>query len=384
MRTSGRTTICGIAVVLAGVLAACSTGGSTSSPSSTSPSSASSGQASSRPASSPASIGTLKQQAGKETGLVIYANAPTQYFQPVIAAFNKVYPQIHVSVTTLSDNTVFSKYEAEAAQGARTADLLVASAPASWVQAEQNGVAANVTPAGLSSFPSWVSQGHGVYVMSAEPILLGYSPKLLTPAQVPATWAQLAADAKANPARYKMVSYPVTNPLDYAGIYGLIHILGAGKVWSYYDALAPVTKTYDEGLTQLSVILQGGASIGYMTSGLAQGVLPHFKGLAAYKFMQDATPLVPRGIAVTAKAASPASAQLFLDFLYSQSGQNALCAGGFEATMNNFHGSSACTASLTALQTQVPPNTTYLVPISQVVLGQQSAITQRWDQAFHR
>jgi iron(III) transport system substrate-binding protein len=220
--------------------------------------------------------------------------------------------------------------------------------------------------------------------MSAEPVLLGYSSKLLRPSEVPHTWAQLAADAKANPARYKMVSYPVNNPLDYAGIYGLIHILGATKVWKYFDALAPVTKTYDDGLTQLSVVLQGGASIGYMTSGLAQGVLPHYKGLAGYTFMQDATPLVPRGIAVTAKAASPASAQLFLDFLYTQAGQDALCAGGFEATMNNFHSSTGCTASLTALQTQVPPGTTYLVPISKAVLGQQGEITRRWNQAFRR
>jgi iron(III) transport system substrate-binding protein len=374
MRMSGKAALCGIAVTLGAVLAGCSTGGSPG-PAST----ASSGQA-----SPPASITALKQQAQKEKGLVIYANAPTQYFQPVIAAFNKLYPDIHVSTTTLADNTVFSKYEAEAAQGARTADLLVASAPASWVQAEQNGVAAGATPAGLASFPSWVNQGHGVYVMSAEPILLAYSPKLLTPAEVPATWAKLAADAKADPAKYKMVSYPVSNPLDYAGIYGLIHILGAAKVWSYYDTLGPVTKTYNEGLDALTQIVQGGASAGYMSSGLAQGVLPHYKGLAAYSFMQDATPLIPRGIAVTAKASSPASAQLFLDFLYTQAGQDALCAGGFEATMNNYHTSTGCTASLTALAKQVPANTTYLVPISQAVLDRQSAITQRWNQAFHR
>jgi iron(III) transport system substrate-binding protein len=371
MRMSGKAAFCGIAVALAAALAGCSTGGGTA-------------LAPSGHASSPASTATLGQQARKEQGLVIYANAPTQYFQPVVAAFNKVYPFIHVSVTTLADNTVFSKYEAEAAQGARTADLLVASAPASWMQAEQNGVAASVTPAGLSAFPSWVSQGHGVYVMSAEPIVLTYSPKLLTPAQVPHTWAQLAADAKANPAKYKMVSYPVSNPLDYAGIYGLIRLLGANKTWSYFDALGPVTKTYDEGLTALTQIVQGGASIGYMTSGLAQGVLPHYKGLADYTFLQDATPLVPRGIAVSAKAASPASAQLFLNFLYSQAGQDALCGGGFEATMNNYQTSNGCTASLTALQKQVPPNTIYLVPISQEVLSQQSTITQRWNQAFRR
>ena len=167
---------------------------------------------------------------------MIYCNVPAQYFQPVIAAFNKLYPGITVAVTTLDDNTVFSKYQAEAAQGARTADLLVASAPASWVQAEQNGVAANVTPTGLEAFPSWVNQGRGVYVMSAEPTLLGYSPKLLSDADVPTTWSQPAAAAKANPAKSTMVSYPVSNPLDYAGIYGLIHILGADKVWSYFDA----------------------------------------------------------------------------------------------------------------------------------------------------
>jgi iron(III) transport system substrate-binding protein len=377
MGTLGKAAACGIAVTLAAILAACSTGGGAA-PASSSPG-PTGGQA-----SPPASTAALTQQARNEHGLVIYANVPVQYLQPVIAAFNQEYPFIQVSVTTLADNTIFSKYEAEAAQGARTADILLASAPASWVQAEQNGVTAGITPAGLSAFPSWVNQGRGVYVMSAEPALLAYSPKLLTQAQVPSTWAQLAADAKADPSRYKMVSYPVTNPLDYGGIYGLIHILGTARVWSYFDALAPVTKTYDEALAQLSVVVQGGASAAYMVTGLAQGVLPHYKGLAAYRFMQDATPLIPRGIAVTAKASSPASAQLFLNFLYTKAGQDALCAGGFEATMNNYRAASGCTASLTALAKQVPAGTTYLVPINQAVLDQQSGITQRWNQAFHR
>jgi len=358
------------AVALTAALTSCSTGGGTTA---TSPAS-----------SRPASTSSLVQQAKAEHGLVIYANAPGQYFQPVVAAFTKQYPSIKVSVTDLSDNVVFSKYEAEAAQGARTADLLIASAPASWVQAEQNGVSAGVTPTGLSAFPSWVNQGHGVFVMSAEPILTTYNAKLLTPSQVPKTWAQLAVDAKADPSKYKLVSYSIANPLNYGGIYGLIHVLGAGKVWSYYGAMAPVTKTFEDGLTGLAYMLQGGASVGYMSSGLAQGVLPHYKGLAGYTFMQDATPLIPRGITVTKNAASPASAQLFLDFLYTQTGQDDLCAAGFEATMTNFHSANGCTASLTALQSQVAANTIYLVPINQAVLDQQSAITQRWDQAFHR
>ncbi len=349
---------------------------------------ASGGAATASPSSSaaaaPASVASLVKAARHEKGLVIYGNAPTAYLQPVIDAFQKHYPWIKVSETALGDNTTFSKYEAEAAQGARTADLLMASAPASWVQAEHNGVTASVKPLGLSNFPSWVSQGHGVYVMSAEPVLEVYNPKLLPASQVPRTYAQLAADTASNPAKYKLVSYPIDDPLNYAAIYGLIHILGAGKVWHDYGAMAPHTKTFSEGLAGLQQIIQGGASIGYVSSGLAQGVLPHYKGLAAYTFMKDATPLVPRGIAVTAKAASPASAQLFLDFLYSKPGQDALCAGGFEATMNNYQPSNGCTASLTSLQTQVPASTTYLVPISQAVLNQVPGITQHWNRAFHR
>ena len=370
MPTSLRISALAATVALTAALASCSTGGGS--------------PASSSVSLSYESVSALTQQARREHGLMIYANIPSGYLQPVISAFNKRYPFIKISAADLSDNVVFSKYETEAAQGARTADMLIASAPALWVQAERNGVSAGVTPTGLSAFPSWVNQGHGVFVMSAEPILLTHNDKLLTPSQVPTTYAQLAADAKANPAKYKLVSYSITNPLDYAGIYGLAHLLGPAKLWSYYAAMAPVTKTFDDGLTALTYMLQGGASLGYMTSGLAQGVLPHYKGLASYTYMQDATPLIPRGITVTKNAASPASAQLFLDFLYTQAGQDALCAGGFEATMNNFHSANGCTASLTALQSHVPAHTIYLVPINQAVLDQQGAITKRWNQAFHR
>jgi iron(III) transport system substrate-binding protein len=374
MKHHARTAVALCATVSALGLTACASSGG-GAPASPSPSAAAAG---------PATAASLVQAAKSEKGLVIYGNAPTQYLQPVIDAFEHQYPGIKVTETALGDTTTFSKYQAEAAQGARTADILMASAPASWVQAEQNNVTANVIPSGLSNFPAWVNQGHGVYVMSPEPVVEVYNPKLLAASQVPRTYAQLAADTASKPARYKLVSYPIDDPLNYAAIYGLIHLLGSAQVWHDYGLMGPNTKTFSEGLAGLQQIIQGGASIGYISSGLAQGVVPHYKGLASYTFMKDATPLVPRAVAVTAKASSPASAQLFLDFLYSKPGQDALCAGGFEASMNNYQPSNGCTASLTNLQSQVPANTTYLVPITQAVLDQVPAITQQWNKAFHR
>ncbi|MFD2416569.1 ABC transporter substrate-binding protein [Amycolatopsis pigmentata] len=322
--------------------------------------------------------------AKSESGLTIYGNAPNSFFKPVIDAFEKAYPGLKATETNLSDNQVFAKYEAEAAQGARTADMLMASAPASWMQAEQNGVTANVTPQGLADFPPETNQGHGVYVMSPEPILTVYNAKLLTGSQVPASYADLAAQARGNPGLYRLVSYPIDNELDYAGIYGLVHILGESKAWSYLDALAANTKTYDEGLDALQQLVQGGASMDYIASGLVQGWAKQYVGLAGYEFMKDATPLIPRAVAVTAKASSPATAQLFLDFLLSKAGQDALCAGGFEASMNNYTPANGCTASLANLKQQVPDGTVYTVPINQATLDAQPGITARWKQAFHR
>jgi iron(III) transport system substrate-binding protein len=162
-----------------------------------------------------------------------------------------------------------------------------------------------------------------------------------------------------------------------------MHILGPSAFWKDAAALAPNSKTFSDGLSGLSYMLQGGASIGYLTSGLSQGVLPHFQGLANYTFMKDATPLVPRGIAVANGAVDPASAQLFLDFLYSDAGQQALCAAGFEASENGFVPANGCTANLVDLHRHVPTASTYLVPFSRSVLGPQAAITAHWNRLFH-
>jgi len=359
------------ALVLGGVLAGCST----ASPTTTGVSSS---------ASAPASVASLITQSHSESGLVIYGNAPTAAIQPLLSAFTKTYPWIKPQYSQLSDNQVFTKFESEHAQSARTADLLISDAIPQALQAEQDGLIASITPQGLADFPAYINQGHGVYVMSPDPVLAVWNPKLVSGGQVPTTYARLAADVKSDPAKYPLVSYSPDNPLGYGAVYGLIHILGANTVYSDLTALGPHTKTLDEGLDGLQYLVQGGASVGWLSSGLAQSVIPQYKGLAAYGFMTDATPLVPRLIAQTAGAASPASAQLFLDYIYSAAGQQVMCAVGLEASMNNFKSASGCTADLTDLAAKVPTANTYLVPVSQDVVNQQATITAKWNKALGR
>ncbi|MEY9962689.1 iron(III) transport system substrate-binding protein [Streptacidiphilus sp. MAP12-16] len=332
----------------------------------------------------PAAVADLVTKSHSESGLIMYGNAPTAVIKPLLDTFSKAYPWIKPQYSQLSDNQVFTKFESEHAQSAHTADLLISDAIPQAVQAENSGLIANVTPQGLSDFPSYINQGHGMYVMSPDPVLTTWNPKLLSGSQIPTSYAQLAADAKADPAKYPLVSYSPANPLGYNAVYGLVHVLGPDKTYSYLDAVGPRTKTFDEGLDGLNHLVGGGASVGWLSSGLAQAVIPQYKGLAAYGYMSDATPLTPRLIAQTAGAASPNSAQLFLDYVYSAAGQQVMCAVGMEASMNNFQSASGCTADLTDLAKHVPAGTMYLVPVTQDVVDQQKAITDRWNKALGR
>jgi iron(III) transport system substrate-binding protein len=315
----------------------------------------------------------------------MYGNAPATFFEPIVNGFKAAYPGINFEYTDLNDNAVFSKYQSEHAQRARTADILLASAPALWIQAQTDGVIARVTPRELSKFPSFTQQGPGLYVFSPEPIVSSYNTQLLSTATAPNSYAALAAAVKADPSKYPLVSYPIDNQLGYAAIYGLIQILGWDTYWSIQDQLAPNTKTYSEGLQGLTQVASGAAAYGYIGSGLGQVVIPAAtKGLGAYLFMKDATPLVPRGIAVTTGASSPASAELFLNYVFSDAGQQLLCASGFEAAENNFEPANGCVAYLAGLQKQVPSSTIYLVPMAKDVLDQQPKIAARWNQSYHR
>jgi iron(III) transport system substrate-binding protein len=361
-----------LAAVLACAAAACSTtaGTATNAPSAT-------------PAA-PVPVDTLLTGSHTEHGLIIYGNTPTQVMQPLLDGFTKAYPWIKPAYSQLSDNQVFTKYQSEHAQSATSADLLLSASIPQFLQARQNQLLASITPSGLENFPAFIKQGQGVYVMAPNPVTYSWNAKLLTGTKVPASYAELVAAVQASPAQYPLVSYSPDNPLGYADVYGLIHILGADTVYKYLDVLGKHTKTFDEGLDGLQHMVQGGASVGYFGSGLAQSIIPQYKGLLGYGFMTDATPLSPNLVAQTTSAANPASAQLFLDFVYSNPGQQIMCAAGMEASMNNFKSATGCTANLTDLATKVPANAIYLVPVSQDVVDQQKAITARWNKALGR
>ncbi len=339
---------------------------------------AAAGAASSQTAAKkPGPLAALIKQSKSEDGIVVYGNPPAANFTALVKAFNHYYPWIKVTEYDLDDNTIFSKYASEAAQGVRTADLLIASAPNLWVYASRKGFAADFTPLGLDAYPTWVKQYKGIYVMSPDPAVIVYN-KLLLKDKVPASIAEIAGDASTYP---KVTGYTVDNTFGYTGLYGYVQLKGWSSLEKIGKRLTPTTGV----ATQLQLVSQGAATTAFLTSPTARFRIANdaaLKNILAWTYSEDATPIVQRGIAVTAKAKSAASARLFLDFVYSKIGQQAMCDAGFTAFMNGFTPSGGCTNTLADVYAKVGQKNVFNPGFTQKFVNARPAFAKRWHAIF--
>jgi iron(III) transport system substrate-binding protein len=320
----------------------------------------------------------LIKQSKTESGIVVYGNPPSANFTALVTAFNKQYPWIKVTEYDLEDNTIFSKYASEAAQGVRTADLLIASAPNLWVYASRKGYAdKSFTPIGLSSYPKWAQQFKGIFVMSPDPAIIVYN-KLLVKDKVPTSVAQIAGDSST----YGSVTgYTVDNTFGYTGLYGYVQLSG----WKALQGIGKRLKPQSGVGAQLQLLAQGGASVAYLTSPTARFTISsnaQYSQILDWTYVKDGTGLVPRGIAVTAKAASPASAKLFLDWIYSNQGQQGMCDSGFTAYKPGFKPSNGCANTLADVYAKVGQKKVYMPGFTQTFVNARPKFASQWHGIF--
>jgi len=323
-------------------------------------------------------LAPLIAKSKSESGIVVYGNPPSANFTNLVAAFNKTYPWIKVTEYDLDDNTIFSKYASEAAQGIRTADMLIASAPNLWVYASRKAYAnKSFTPLGIENYPSWVKQYKGIYIMSPDPAIIVYN-KLLLKDNVPTTVSAIARDSST----YNSVTgYTADNTFGYTGLYGYVKLNGWNTLQSIGKRLKPQTGVG----AQLQLLAQGGANVAFLTSPTARFTIKsnsQYSQILDWTYAKDGTGLVPRGIAVTAKAASPNSAKLFLDWIYSKAGQQAMCDSGFTAFRNKFKPAGGCTNTLADVYSKVGQKKVFFPGFTQKFVNDRPTFTKQWHSIF--
>jgi iron(III) transport system substrate-binding protein len=308
--------------------------------------------------------------------LVMYGNAPEPQFKPVLTAFAKAYPSINISYQDIDDNVAFSKYRAEHAQGARTADILMASSPLQWDN--NTDVALCWTPSDASSYPSYLQQFPGILIASPDPAVSIYSKVKLSANLIPSSFRQLVSDLKSHPDLFKgkIATYSVDNQFGYSAFWGLVHEHG----WAWLEALGHASKPQADGTAMAEQIASGASNYGFFESGLIRGAITGgtVAQIAGWTFMHDFTPLIPRGIAITKGASNPGAAKVFVNWLFSTRGQEAMCAAGFTA----YKSGVSCANSLSSIEQAVGTSNVFLVPFHSSIAADHAAFVQHWHGLF--
>ena len=281
----------------------------------------------------PAEYGDLVDGSRSEGDLLVYSNMSPENWAPVISGFAALYPWISVETLDIGSGEVFSRFEAEAASGVHTADVLVSVSPDRWIDVAADGLLADYDSPERAFLPDFASAPGGVYTISTDPLVLVYNRQLLSEDQWPTGLESLVRIATADPDgfRNRVASYEATDGAFSLTVWRATMFEAGDAGWRHLSTLAPLLRV-DTGST--SSIVEKTAAGEYLVSYLLSGIsfFPRLRDpggeLLGFAFPDDGTPLVFRGIAVTRDAPNPNAARLFLDYVLSRDGQVAVGEGG--------------------------------------------------------
>jgi iron(III) transport system substrate-binding protein len=247
-----------------------------------------------------------------------------------------------------------------------------------WVYANRQHYAMDFTPKGLTKFPKYAKQYKGIYIMSTDPAIIVYN-KLLLKDKVPTSIAEIANDSSTY---NKVTGYSVDNLFGYTALYGYVQLKG----WATLNKIGKNRYVPSGNVAaQLQVVAQGGAKVAYLTSPTARFRIANdsrLREILDWSYAKDGTPIVPRGIGITKKAKSPASAKLFVDFIFSKAGQQAICNAGFTSFMKGFKPSGGCTNTLADVYAKVGAKRVFNPGFTQKFVNARPGFAKRWHAIF--
>lgn len=250
---------------------------------------------------------------------------------PVIAAFNEVYPEITVENLEMGPAEVFSRHRAEVATGIESADFLVAGSVIDWINASDDGLLSDYQSPERANMPEWSYVLPGTYTFSADPMVTIYNALVVPEERRAASMEEFFANVSAYPDLFagKVGTYDGRYAFGASINYAIVRHHGE-DAWNWFEAVGPQIRPGGGSGGMIERTLTGELTASYFVSG--PSLFPKLKDgveqVITWNFPSDGTPIFLRGMGITAAAERPAAAQVFLDFLLSERGQDAIATGG--------------------------------------------------------
>ncbi|MET0888406.1 MAG: ABC transporter substrate-binding protein [Mycetocola sp.] len=312
-----------ITVAAVTVLAGCSGGGGTAAPTNE----IATGE---YPEYYPDDYQDLVDAAEKEGGtLEMYSNPDQENWAPIFRDFQKKYPFVKtINANNLDSDEVFQRVLSEQATGGTDADILVSNAAQAWANYMEDDemITAYESPE-TDELPEFAQPLPGVYAMSMDPAGITYNTSLLP--EGPTGFEDLASKIEADPDSFakKITTRDVTGSFGFTVSHAYME--ARPEAWEWMETILPNALPETSSGTQGEKILAGEYVTGFfISSAPSYPIVESSGGLYEVVFPEDGTVVLPRAIAVAPEAPHTNTAKLFLDFVLSEEGQNAVAEGG--------------------------------------------------------
>ena len=323
----------------------------------------------------------------QEKGLVIYGNVAADNWAPAVAAFKKKYPWIDVKTLDLGPGDSFERYYAESSVGRRSADLIAAAAPSVWIRFHKKGEVEPYTADDTKSLPEWSIPFPGLYTLSTDPMVLVYNKLLLPPDRRPKSMAMLVSLAQKYPKDFanRMTTYDaVRHPFAYAIHWSYANQLGKPG-WDTLKTLGPITRPEGGGATMIEKIATGEYTTGYFSSPLTFfKTMKDRKGsdILGWNLIEDGTPVMMRGIAITKHSQNKNSAQLFLDYVVSREGQVSVAQGGLTPYRSDVRKEEVPALTYDMIKQQIGEKNIVLINYDEKMVADNKTFSDAWRAAY--
>ena len=253
--------------------------------------------------------------AKKEGAMVFYTTMDIQNSKPLLDAFNKKYPFIKADLVRLGGTAMVSRILTEAQAGASKFDVAVGISPSLTPMRERNLIAPYMSPE-FANLHDDLYDAKGYWsTVYLNTLVLGYNTKVISRNDLPKTYDDLLKP------QYKQKF--IIDIENHDVFVALSQEWGQEKAINYFKGLAKQEPVFLRGNTNRANFVSVGERS--MTFVYAQ-VIERMKQTGA---PVDWIPLEPVAVELniammSAKAAHPNSAKLFIDYLISKDGQEFL------------------------------------------------------------
>lgn len=314
-----------------------------------------------------------------ESRLVVYGNPSPDQWEPVIAAFEAKYDWIDVETFDLGGTEAFQRYLSEEATGAATADVIVNTDGAGWLDLVERGQVVDYVDPELADLPDFAVAAPGVFTMSVDPLIGVFNTQALPLDEQPTSLAELAEQADELDGRIGTIE--VENGQAGLGTFGFVDAKG-DEAWDVLEAIGPHAGVENSNGTILSKLTSGEYEASFMISGSMRALIDTTEtgDVLNYRYFADGTVMPTRGMGVTTAAAAPNAARLLVSFLLSQEGQDVMCDGGFTPYRDDVD----CPQGLAAIQEEVGVENAIVVGYPEELVTEGEDLRARWNEAFGR